>query len=181
LVKVPAIEENAVAEALVSRAACPPAKAKSLAALSEGNYREALHLLQNADADFYGLLRDWLNATLKNQPGAQVKIIEEISRLGRENSKQFLRYFTHLLEVAIRRRIAEGSGAALFQTAMTDNELDFTTRLNKAMGIEQQEAIATELDNAAYYIERNANAKILFHALTIKIAHIVKNNVRIDV
>jgi DNA polymerase-3 subunit delta' len=49
------------------------------------------------------------------------------------------------------------------------------------MGLAQQEAIATELDNAAYYIERNANAKILFHALTIKMAHIVKNNVRIDV
>jgi hypothetical protein len=62
---------------------------------------------------------------------------------------------------------------------MTDAELDFTARLNKAMGLAQQEAIATELDNAAYYIERNANAKILFHALTIKMAvHIVKNNVR---
>jgi DNA polymerase-3 subunit delta' len=181
LVKVPALEEHAVAEALVSRAACPPEKAKSLAALSEGNYREALHLLQHADADFYALLRDWLNATLKNQPGAQIKIIEEISRLGRENSKQFLRYFTHLLEAAIRRRIASNSGTKLFQNAMTDAELDFTARLNKAMGLAQQEAIATELDNAAYYIERNANAKILFHALTIKMAHIVKNNVRIEV
>jgi DNA polymerase-3 subunit delta' len=94
----------------------PPEKAKSLAALSEGNYREALHLLQHADADFYALLRDWLNATLKNQPGAQVKIIEEISRLGRENSKQFLRYFTHLLEAAIRRRIASGQRRNFFKT-----------------------------------------------------------------
>ncbi|RYZ25741.1 MAG: hypothetical protein EOP49_44240, partial [Sphingobacteriales bacterium] len=39
----------------------------------------------------HGLLRDWLNATLKNQPIAQVKMIEEIARLGREKQKQFLR------------------------------------------------------------------------------------------
>ena len=45
------------------------------------------------------------------------------------------------------------------------------------MTIEQKEAIAEELDKASYYIERNANAKILFHALTIKIYHIVKNNI----
>ena len=181
LVKVPAIEDSAVAEALISRANAAPDNAKSLAGLAEGNYREALHLLQHADADYYALLRDWLNATLRNNPAAQLKIIEEISRLGRENMKQFLRYFTHLLEQAVRLKILEGSAKELFQNAMTANEQDFAARLNKTMSVEQQEAIATELDNAAYYIERNANAKILFHALTIKIFYIVKNNVVIAV
>ncbi len=40
-------------------------------------------------------------------------------------------------------------------------------------GIEQQQAIVEELDRAAYYIERNANSKMLFHALTIKLYHII--------
>src|SRR5215218_359068 len=109
LVKVPAIADKAIAEALITRANCAPDKAKQLAALAEGNYREALHLLQHADADYYALLRDWLNATIKNTPAAQVKIIEEISRLGRENGKQFLRYFTHLLEAALRLRVLDGN------------------------------------------------------------------------
>ena len=60
---------------------------------------------------------------------------------------------------------------------MSPGEQDFIARLNKVMGLEQKEAIAEELDKATYYIERNANAKILFHALTIKIFHIVKNNI----
>ena len=46
---------------------------------------------------------------------------------------------------------------------------DFALRLNKLCDISQQYAIVQELDKAAYYIERNANAKILFHALTIKL------------
>ena len=48
------------------------------------------------------------------------------------------------------------------------------------MTLEQKEAIAEELDKASYYIERNANSKLLFHALTIKIFHIVKNNLVIS-
>jgi DNA polymerase-3 subunit delta' len=53
------------------------------------------------------------------------------------------------------------------------NEQDFASRLNKIAGLAQQEAIIEELDRAAYYIERNANAKMLFHALTIKLYHIL--------
>jgi DNA polymerase-3 subunit delta' len=60
---------------------------------------------------------------------------------------------------------------------MSSAEQDFAVRLNKAMSLEQKEALSEELDKATYHIERNANAKILFHALTIKIFHIVKNNV----
>ena len=64
---------------------------------------------------------------------------------------------------------------------MSSVEQDFALRLNKAMSLEQKAAITEELDKATYYIERNANAKILFHALTIKIFHIVKNNIVISV
>jgi DNA polymerase-3 subunit delta' len=124
-------------------------------------------------------LRDWLNATLKNQTIAQVKLIEEIARLGREKQKQFLRYFTHLLEQAVRMEATGELAREKLFNRMSSAEQDFVTRLNKAMGIGQKEAVSGELDKATYYIERNANAKILFHALTIKIYHIVRNNVLI--
>ncbi|RYZ25742.1 MAG: hypothetical protein EOP49_44245, partial [Sphingobacteriales bacterium] len=91
LVKVPALESTDIENALLSKKAGSPQQVRSIAHAANGNYREALHLLQHADEDFHGLLRDWLNATLKNQPIAQVKMIEEIARLGREKQKQFLR------------------------------------------------------------------------------------------
>jgi DNA polymerase-3 subunit delta' len=56
-------------------------------------------------------------------------------------------------------------------------EVDFAERLNKIAGIEQQQAIIEELDRASYYIERNANAKMLFHALTIKLYHIIQDKI----
>jgi DNA polymerase III subunit delta' len=180
LVKIPALEAVDIERSLLAKKACNAEQAKQIANASNGNYREAIHLLQHADEDFHGLLREWMNATLKNQPVAQVKLIEDIGRLGREKQKQFLRHFTHLLEQAVRMEVADTGLKEQLSAAMSSSEQDFVGRLNKAMSLEQKEAIAGELDKATYYIERNANAKILFHALTIKIFHIVKNNIVIE-
>ncbi|HZH95800.1 MAG TPA: hypothetical protein VEY06_07950 [Flavisolibacter sp.] len=176
LVKIPALETADVEQALIQKAKTEPAQAKRLAAISEGNYREALHLLQHADEDYNALLKDWLNATLKNATALQVKCIEEIARLGREAQKQFLLYFTHLLESAMRLQVMNDEGKGRVLAGLSDAEKEFAPRLNKVMSVAQQQAISQELDQAAYYIERNANAKILFHALSIKMYHIVKNN-----
>ncbi|MFL5740812.1 MAG: ATP-binding protein [Flavisolibacter sp.] len=177
LIKIPALEPKDIEESLLAKKACTSEQAKQMSNTSQGNYREALQLLQHADEDFHGLLRDWLNATLKNQPIAQVKLIEEISRLGREKQKQFLRHFTHLLEQAVRLEASGGALKEIILQSLSDGEKDFASRLNRTMSLEQKEAVASELDKASYYIERNANAKILFHALTIKIYYIVRNNV----
>jgi DNA polymerase-3 subunit delta' len=180
LVKIPALEAADIENHLLSRKACSAEQAKQIGNASNGNYREALNLVQHADEDFHGLLRDWLNASLKSQTITQVKLIEEIGRMGREKQKQFLKHFTHLLEQAVRLQVADEVLKERLLNAMSTGEQDFVARLNKAMTLEQKEAIAEELDKATYYIERNAHAKILFHALTIKIFHIVKNNVVIE-
>ena len=180
LIKIPALQTEALEKALIERSNCKPEQARQVAIVSNGNYREALHLLQHADEDFHSLLREWLNATLKGQTISQVKFIEEINRLGRETQKQFLRYFIHLLEQSIRLDSFDGTRKQNFVAALTDSEQDFLNRLNRMMSLEQKEAIAEELSKATYYVERNANSKILFHALTIKIFHIIKNNVLVS-
>jgi DNA polymerase-3 subunit delta' len=172
LVKVPPLKTSEIEEALIKRNKTEANTARQIASVSEGNYREALQQSRHADEDWQSLLREWLNAIMKTGPIAQTKWVDEISRLGREKQKQFLRYFNHLLEQAIRVRAMAMAGGGL-----PEKELDFATRLNRIAGIEQQEAIIGELDKAAYYIERNANAKILFHALTIKLYHIIQDKI----
>jgi DNA polymerase-3 subunit delta' len=171
LIKIPALETGDIEKALIEKNNTAAVQARQIAATCEGNYREALLLLQHAEENWQTLLRGWLNAILKTGPVAQTKWVEETSRLGREKQKQFLRYFNHLLEQSIRSKIM-GNNAPL-----PENEKDFADRLNKLADISQQEAIIEELDRAAYYIERNANAKILFHALTIKLYHIIQDKI----
>src|SRR6188768_2612270 len=170
MIKIPMLETTDIESALID-SKIDPSKARQVAATAEGNYREALQLLQHAEEDWQGILRDWLNSIIKTGPIAQTKWVEETSRLGREKQKQFLRYFNHLLEQSIRSKIM-GSNIHL-----PDNEKDFADRLNRLADISQQQAIIEELDKATYYIERNANAKILFHALTIKLYHIIQDKI----
>ncbi|MEP6676707.1 MAG: hypothetical protein ABJA78_16220 [Ferruginibacter sp.] len=173
LVKIPALSNRDVEEALQSRAKASAIQARQIAAVCEGNYREALQQLQHSEDDLQSILREWLNSVLKTGPVAQVKWIDEMSKIGREKQKQFLRYFIHLLEQAVRLRAMGDAGSG----AISENtERDFALRLNKLCSLPQQEAIIHELDNASYYIERNANGKMLFHALSIKLYHIISNN-----
>jgi DNA polymerase III subunit delta' len=167
-VRIPLLQTHELVQALIQRSRLTEEQARQIAGISEGNYREAQQLIQHADEDWQQYLREWLNAILKTGPVAQVKWVDEISKLGREKQKQFLRYFNHLIEQSIRMQ-------AMGTQPVTGQEADFTNRLNKLCTIEQLQIIVQELDNASYYIERNANAKMLFMALTIKLYHAIAN------
>jgi DNA polymerase-3 subunit delta' len=63
-------------------------------------------------------------------------------------------------------------------SSLNENQIainEFAIKINRFCDIAQQEAIIKEIDTATYHIERNANAKILFHSLTIKLYHIIRN------
>ena len=174
LVKIPSLTNLEIEIALELRGRVAVEKAQQVAAISEGNYREALQLLQDLEDDWLFTVREWLNLVAKKNLPGQVKWIEDISKQGREKQKQFLKYFTHLLEQAVRLAVLPATAAAVHHVA--ESEKEFALRLNKLCNVNQQEAIINELDKASYYIERNANAKMLFHALSIKLYHIISNN-----
>ncbi|MFI5124468.1 MAG: ATP-binding protein [Chitinophagales bacterium] len=171
IIKLPRPDLRDIEQALQTQGQFSADQARKIAAVSQQNYREALRLLQETPEDWQGTLRDWLNGILKSGPVAQVKWIEDISKLGRERQKQFLQYFSHLLEQAIRLRMRAGQLAGL-----PDSEQDFASRLNRIADVSSQQAIIEEIDKAIYYIERNAHAKMLFHALTIRFYHILHNH-----
>ena len=172
LIKIPLFSDAEIKEALISQAGASQEAASRISAVSEGNYREALQLFQNAAQDWEAILRDWLNVILRRQAAAQVKWIDGVSQLGREKQKQFLRYFIHLLGQALRARFLPEESSS----HIPENERDFALRINKLCSIEALEAMIAELNRSIFYIERNAHSKILFHALSIRLFHIIKDN-----
>jgi DNA polymerase-3 subunit delta' len=172
LVKIPLLENTEVETALIEKSGTTPEQARQIAGIAQGNYHEALQLLQHSEEDWLSLLRAWMTVTLRSNQAGQVKWVNEVSGLGREKQKQFLRYYNHMLEQSVRLRILGRNNISI-----SDSEIDFAERVNKISSVTQQQAIVTELDKAAYFIERNANPKILFHALTIKMLHIIKDKV----
>lgn len=172
LVKIPTLTQFDIENILIDKYKVATEKALQIAAISEGNFREALLLLQNSDEGLLMTIREWLNITVKNNVPLQVKWIDDVSKKGREKQKQLLKYFVHLIEQGIRVRYLNEKDL----NSIPESEKDFAIRLNKICGIEAQEAIINELDKAIYHIERNAHAKMLFHALTIRFLHIIRDN-----
>jgi DNA polymerase-3 subunit delta' len=178
LIRIPPLSDSDITQALQRNRGLEETQARQIAAITEGNYREALAELNHAGEDWQLLVREWLNAILKNGPVSLVKWIEDISKQGREKQKQFLRFFNHLLQQSIRIRIlGENSDWA---SNLPVAERDFILRINKMADLAQQEAIVEELDKASYYIERNANAKMLFHALSLQLFHILRDRARVE-
>lgn len=170
LVKINALSTNDIQHWLISNQQVPLEKAAAIAPLAQGNLREALHLLHEGDENWQELLRAWLNAILKNGPVAQVKWVDEISKLGREKQKQLIAYLIHLLSISV---LISNKGQAEHVGA---DEINFAQRLLKLASTPQIQAMVEELDKSIYYIERNANSKMLFMALSIKFYHIIKDN-----
>ncbi|NIG52285.1 DNA polymerase III subunit delta' [Chitinophaga sp. Cy-1792] len=171
LIKVNPIPKEDMVKSLVEKGNVPPQRAQQIATITAGNYREAVYLLQHSDDDYHELLRNWLNYIFTGNRPALQEWIEAISsaKTGRENQKQFLRYFINLLEHTIRLQFIDRS-----QLAFSAEEMDFSAKLLKLANLEQMEQIIELLDNSYYHIERNANAKMLFHALSIKLQYIFK-------
>lgn len=169
LVRLAPLSEQDIADALRDRAGATPEQARQIALLAEGNYREALQLLQHPADDLLGLLRQWLNALITRRGELLQKWIDEVTAapMGREKQKQFLKYFINLLEHSVRLRYLGAD-----RLPLPEKELDFALRFQRLADDHQIEAIIRELDQACFHIERNAHGKILFHALSIRLQHI---------
>ncbi len=182
LIKVPPIAQEDIATALAEKTGSPQNDMLTVARMANGSFSEALYLLQHNDHNWNAVLKDWLNAAVargsqaRNSFALQNKFVTDISGIGREKQKQLLRYFLDIIEIAVRLRMLEGA-----ELNIPQDELEFAKKLNAIAGVAQQKAIAEDLEQAVYHIERNANAKLLFHALTLKIRSVILEKQRISV
>ncbi len=172
MIKFPPLAAREIAEALIRRVKALPTVAEQAASMASGNYHEAKKMLQHADEGYETMLRTWLNTIATINLSAQVKWIDATSKTGRESQKQFLQYFMQLMQQGIRLVTVPGASGA---------SSDFAVRLTKLCDVAQLAAIIEEVEKSIYYIERNANPKMLFHALTIKIFHIIKHRATIEI
>lgn len=170
LVKIPFPENNEVETYLTNKSGDAD-RSKTAAAVSNGNVREALKIFQENDQDWERMIRDWLNITLKNRVDILSKWIEEVNQLGREKQKQLLEYFIHLIEISVKLKFVDSGDVHV----LSASEKEFAATLEKFCDVEVLEEMAAELSKSMYHIERNANAKLLFHALTIRLHHLIKD------
>ncbi len=158
------LSDQEVKEALMKKGIAEP-KALQYARIAEGNFHEALQLVAHADEELLDTTRNWLNALFGNKGLQLVTWSHEMADMPKEHQKKFLSYFIQLLEHALRLK---HSGAD--QLALLDSELKLLqTLLAKGVNEDRIAAICHEIEQAIYHIERNANSKLLFHNVSLRL------------
>jgi DNA polymerase-3 subunit delta' len=182
IIRVPPLQVNDITMALMDKQGLDEQKARQIALVSAGNYHDALELLQHHEDNWNGMLRDWLNASLMRAPaggnpyGGLNKVVTDLSVLGREKQKQLLQYFLQLIEQSLRLRLMNSE-----MLNLPEQEAQFAQRLNKMAGPSTLAALVSLLEDSTYYVERNANPKLLFHSLSIKMREVLLNKNRVGV
>lgn len=171
LINFKRISDEEIYSELVANYVLDDAKAKKIAFEAQGDYNKALKLLSDkVDHEFEQYFVSWIrNAFMaKTRPQVLKNLVEwadEINSWGREKQKQFLNYSLQVFRQAL----------------LTNYQLEDLTFMKLVEGGFNWEKFAPfihganiqdileELNTASYHIERNANAKIVFLDVSIKI------------
>ncbi len=170
LVKLATLPDDVVAERLAARRPMPAERARQIAFLADGNLRLALQLADNEANDDSELLLDWLRKCWRGQGPELLEWNDKFAKLGRENQKQFIQYSLHFLRELLTL-VATGNA----QLRLPPTELATAQNMSKVLTVDKIGSIAGILNDNAYYIERNANPKILFLDSSIRIHEIMKS------
>jgi DNA polymerase-3 subunit delta' len=173
ITKVPRIEEEEIAKALVQRNGQSPERAANIARAAEGNYRLAQVLLtENEDEQYLSQkFQEWMRMCLRLDGDRLSEWINDIATIGREKQKQLLAYSIK----TIRQSILFGN----FPISILDTEEDFLRKFSPYVPFENGTIIVDELTKAYHAVERNAHPKILFMSVSLKIHSLLERPVAV--
>ncbi|GAB4487220.1 MAG: DNA polymerase III subunit delta' [Saprospiraceae bacterium] len=170
LVKTEFLSDEEVAEGLQQKRGLDANRARQIAFLADGNFNAALQMADNPENDDARLLLDWLRKCWRGNGVELVKWTDEFAKLGRENQKQFLHYGLHFLR-EMMALIATGNP----NLRLRPEELATAQNMAKVLNFEKITQLVGLFNDNIYYVERNANPKILFLDTSIQMNRILKN------
>jgi len=169
LVKVPRLETDDIAVYLRNALELSDKEAHSVALLSEGNLRAARELVQHEVSINEQLFIDFMRLTFKGDGLGIAEWLEKITELGREQQKNFLQYGIHIIRECF---LMQYGSAKLVR--LRDAELDFVTKFSPYIQKQYVADFNRFLNDAIYYVERNANGKLVFHNLANEIERLLQ-------
>lgn len=175
LVKFGPLSDEEVAEGLVKMRDMSTERARQIAFLSGGDFGAALAAADAPITDDAQLLLDWLRKCWRGQAVEMVRWTESFAALGRENQKQFLHYGLHFLREMLSMLVTPSDAQAKGGARLRPEELATAQNMIKVLDFEKIAQIISLINDNIYYIERNANPKILFLDTSIQVHQIMKS------
>ncbi len=169
MVKFSQCSDEEIANGLTQMEQVASEKAKMIARIADGNYHEALKLKNEVQNDYEILFVDWLRKCYKGKKSELVTVSEQIAAMGRESEKQFFKYGLHFLREMMLLKFGDRP------SHLPENQQSSAVKLGSLLSFEQLESMAELFTECIFYIERNANPKILLLNTSIQLHKIMRN------
>lgn len=165
LIKIPKISDADLMNVLIEKHGLSRETAEKTAHLADGNYAEALSLINENENAAHNLasFQKLMRASLKFNPQGVFSWIDEVSAAGRERQKNFINYSLHIIRESLVLNYGDPSLVKL-----SADEQEFVKKFAPFIHSANIERFTEELNKAYYHMERNANPKILFMDLAFK-------------
>ncbi len=167
--KTDILHDEQVAEALEKRQHLDPERARQIAFLAGGDYGAAIVAADTVENDNAAAFLDWLRRCWRGNAVELVKWTDDFAKLGRENQKQFLVYGLHFLREMMALLATENT-----QLRLRPTELATAQNMAKILDFDKIGQLVSLFNNNIFYVERNANPKILFLDSSIQMNRILK-------
>ncbi len=164
------VQEEAITEALIKRFNVGAEAARQAALLADGNFAEAVASLSQDDEGVSLLagFQAFMRLAVRFDGIQAVNWVEEKATAGREKQKQFLQYALQVFRDSLMFNYGDKSLVRL-----SGAELQFLEKFGPFINRRNYEELVEEYNNSYYYIERNANAKVVFLDLLLRTAELL--------
>jgi DNA polymerase III subunit delta' len=166
LVKFNGVDENELRTAFEEKHQIIGNVAEDLVHLSNGNYLSALDIINSNEEINYNLdkFSEFSRICFKNDIRQMIDIIDEIATIGRERQKNFLEYSLKMF----RENLVMNFGQEKL-VYLDSAEKKFSVRFSPYVNQKNGEQIHALFSKALTDIESNANARIVFMDIALKL------------
>lgn len=170
ILQIPDLKEDDIAKELVEDFQLNETTAKEYAYIANGNYRRAQQLAKGELEGFSEDLKTWMIYCMRGPSADLLKWTETRHVKGREYLKKFFDYTIQIFRETLASKYTNNK----LLPHVSKEEIPVTQALMKYINHENLYELIPRIEETAYYIERNANAKISLLNLSIDMRKILK-------
>ena len=164
--RIPAIDDEAMAAELAARHHMEPDAARRTAHVAQGNMVKAIELATGGGTadEYLELFMRLMRTCYTRKVPDIIALSDDLARLSRDGLRNWLTYCLHML----RENFVAGLGESRI-SYMTDAEAAFSERFAAFVHIGNVEEMAREINLAIAQTEQNGNARIITTDLMLKL------------
>ncbi len=172
ILKIPKIEDDELAIFIKEKFELEDKKIEEITNLSNGNYCNALEIINNCE-EYKNNLEKFIQLMRLCYGKKMLEILEWIDDMvstGRERQKRFLDYSLAIIRKNLLLSLNQTEIAYL-----TEKESDFSKKFHLFINASNASQITHEINKAYTDIERNAYSRIVFLDLSFKLIKLIRN------